>query len=845
MRKRTTQRMKDPIRVTTATKIWRRIRNLFSRTEWAVWLLGLKRNECQPVEPGLVIIQIDGLSKQQFDRAIQSGRMPFAKSLIEKEKYRNHLFYSGLPSSTPAVQAELFYGVPTVVPAFGFRDQQSGNLVRMFASEIACRVEQRLSESGDGLLAGGSSYSNVYGGGADEVHFCATSFGWSEFLSTLNPLQIALVMLLNFWMFARIVGLMALEFFLASFDFVRGIVSGRRFWQELLMIPARVVVVVLLRELVTIGASYDVARGLPIIHLNLLGYDEQAHRRGPESRFAHWTLRGIDRGLRRVWNAAHRGSGREYDFWIFSDHGQESTRPYEIEHGQLVQQVIAEVVESIDTVTVPLDEVETEDSLASSRKTPRFPTPANWIGLGWLVTMLFGEQDHDIQTRSRVVQTVTSGPVGFVYLLTDAGRSRRDEIAVRLVESKIPMCAYLDPQDHLTVVNRRGTFRIPEQAAQVFGDHPFIDELPADLERMVRHADSGEIVFFGWDGEQPTASFVLQNGAHAGPGIEETSAFALLPADTQIPENGRGTLRPNDLRLAALEFLGREQPEPATRFRPIFSGHQETVRILSYNVHACVGMDGQLSPRRIARVIAQSETDIVCLQELDVLRNRSGKVDQAHAIARELEMSHQFHPAWHLEEEQFGNAILTRFPMEVVRLQSLHHHRADRSRRSALSVRVMLSDGVFLDVINTHLSIYHQEQKIQARQLLDQWVRPSIAQGPVVLCGDFNAGPGSATHGMICQELRDVESFDSNRARRTLFSPFPIARVDHAFVSRDLVCQRVEVIDSRLAKMASDHLPLLFEIKVQAAEQACGSRSDVPVADRTGQQHLLGKMRNP
>jgi endonuclease/exonuclease/phosphatase family metal-dependent hydrolase len=62
-------------------------------------------------------------------------------------------------------------------------------------------------------------------------------------------------------------------------------------------------------------------------------------------------------------------------------------------------------------------------------------------------------------------------------------------------------------------------------------------------------------------------------------------------------------------------------------------------------VHRCVGVDGRLSPERIAEVIASCQADIVALQELDVCRARTGGVDQAHMIARRLGMEMHFHPA--------------------------------------------------------------------------------------------------------------------------------------------------------------------------------------------------------
>ena len=75
-------------------------------------------------------------------------------------------------------------------------------------------------------------------------------------------------------------------------------------------------------------------------------------------------------------------------------------------------------------------------------------------------------------------------------------------------------------------------------------------------------------------------------------------------------------------------------------------------RLLTYNVHRCVGVDRKLDVSRIAAVIAEHEPDIVCLQELDVGRARTGFVDQARAIAEQLAMSYHFHPAMRVEADR-------------------------------------------------------------------------------------------------------------------------------------------------------------------------------------------------
>ena len=91
------------------------------------------------------------------------------------------------------------------------------------------------------------------------------------------------------------------------------------------------------------------------------------------------------------------------------------------------------------------------------------------------------------------------------------------------------------------------------------------------------------------------------------------------------------------------------------------------LRLMTYNVHRCVGVDRDLNVERVAAVIADARPDIVALQELDVGRMRTRGVDQAHALAELLGMRSRFHPAMHVEEEQYGDAILTALPERLVR----------------------------------------------------------------------------------------------------------------------------------------------------------------------------------
>src|SRR5450432_1128024 len=97
-----------------------RLRRRLSRSEWAIRHLGLTPSEGTGEQPGVLLIQIDGLARSQLEHAMARGRLPFLRRLMHRNHYELHTFYPGLPSTTPAVQAELHYGLHSAVPAFAF-----------------------------------------------------------------------------------------------------------------------------------------------------------------------------------------------------------------------------------------------------------------------------------------------------------------------------------------------------------------------------------------------------------------------------------------------------------------------------------------------------------------------------------------------------------------------------------------------------------------------------------------------------------------------------------------------------------------------------------------------------
>ncbi|MBU1376509.1 MAG: endonuclease/exonuclease/phosphatase family protein [Alphaproteobacteria bacterium] len=237
-------------------------------------------------------------------------------------------------------------------------------------------------------------------------------------------------------------------------------------------------------------------------------------------------------------------------------------------------------------------------------------------------------------------------------------------------------------------------------------------------------------------------------------------------------------------------------------------------RIVTYNVHRCVGNDRRLDVARVAAVLAALKPDIVALQELDVGRRRTDRTDQAHEIARRLEMSHHFHAALEVEEERYGDAILTRYPERLVKVGALPGY--DRIRalepRGALWIEVEI-DGRPVQIINTHLGLVPREQQLQAAHLAGPaWLEHARCQGPAILLGDFNATASSLVYRTLTQRLLPARQLAKRKQPTSTFpSQLPVLRIDHLFVSRGIEVHDVSAPFDPLTRVASDHLPLVMD----------------------------------
>ena len=235
---------------------------------------------------------------------------------------------------------------------------------------------------------------------------------------------------------------------------------------------------------------------------------------------------------------------------------------------------------------------------------------------------------------------------------------------------------------------------------------------------------------------------------------------------------------------------------------------------MSYNVHSCVGTDGVRSAARIAEVIAPVDADVVCLQELDRSRPRSELVHQAEAIAEHLTMHFHFHPALRVAEEEYGDAILSKHPMSLQRAGELPFvaTRICRETRGALWVSVSVR-GLEWQIINTHFGLGRAERFAQATALLGpEWIGAASQWPRLAVCGDFNSHPGGRVHRLLASRLRDTQS---GWHTCTFPSRFPVVCLDYIFTGPSIRLDRLYTVRTPIARVASDHLPLVAELTAE------------------------------
>jgi endonuclease/exonuclease/phosphatase family metal-dependent hydrolase len=233
------------------------------------------------------------------------------------------------------------------------------------------------------------------------------------------------------------------------------------------------------------------------------------------------------------------------------------------------------------------------------------------------------------------------------------------------------------------------------------------------------------------------------------------------------------------------------------------------MRLLTYNIHKGIGgADRRYRLERIVQAIAAEEPDFVCLQEVDRNVRRTEYDDQPRLLADQLGAeAHLFQLNVPIHNGGYGNLLLSRWPFQRRHQVSLRH--GEKKPRGAQMVVVDTPEGA-LHLVNWHLGLREKERRWQADHLLAHALFRESWQLPTMIVGDYNdwrnvLGP----HSFDCHGF--AQATDPVAQYRSFPAFWPIASLDKVYHRGPLKVSEVRVVNHKLTRRASDHLPLVVD----------------------------------
>jgi len=538
--------------------------------------------------PGFILIQVDGLSHDHLMQAIRSGHMPHVSRLLATGRLTVAPWRCGLPSSTPAVQAGMMFGDRFDIPGYRWYEKDRGEIVTPQRLEQIRTVSDRISSGHRGILTGGSCYVSMFDGDADLALFTLTSLRRQRFFESIRGIGLLVLFLLSPLRVLRVMGLTLMNYLRNLTRRVRallrpGVLRPRDSLSPLLQALSSA----LFTEVQTFGIMLDIYRRVPAIYTNYTGYDEAAHRLGPDHPAAFRLLRGVDKRILQINRMRALYRRRTYDLYLMSDHGNTPAVPFSRQSGRtLGEHILAEVGkglslgETVETDTHLRERARhlcEELQALEERGSPRFR--------GTLVATRrridrrmrrSGTLDYNLE-RQRDVIVSPSGSLAHVYF--DVSERPLDLIEVMLVYPDLVDCLLKSPgigavigrADEQTIVLGRdgGTLDIGGEQGIVAAPHPLapygeVAYTTAQVHRLAHFPHSGDLILLGEVLPDGTAvTFEEQVATHGGMGGPQGRPFIAWP-----PERPLAAEALNDAEDLYPYFMRHYQAREAEADRP-------------------------------------------------------------------------------------------------------------------------------------------------------------------------------------------------------------------------------------------------------------------------------------
>ena len=471
-------------------------------------LLTLRRPQ-QGTEPGLLMVQLDGVSEPVLRWAVRAGNLPTIGRWLRTGTHAMRGWHTGLPSTTPAAQAGILHGASRQIPGFRWYEKPAGRLMVSNRPRDAAMIEPRLSD-GRGLLRdGGVSIGNVFSGDA-VVNLLTVSHarlpgrsarGWAAFMASPYGFTRALVLG---------VGEVFTELHQARLQRRRNLQPRvSRSGAFLALRPASM----LLRDVNVSLIAEQMARGAPAVYCDLVDYDEVAHHAGPARPESMRQLESLDRMLGVIERLGPEAA-RQYRIVVLSDHGQSQGATFRQRHGETLKQAVERfsAPDSTDAPSTPT-EASAEPGFPPSPVAPLLVVSSGNLALIYL---------------TRFPQRLDRATIDREYPQLIAGLAGHPGVGLVIVDDGGPVA-----------IGATGSHRLVDGTVQ--GADPLLPYGPharADLLRHQEAAHIGDLVLISSVDPvtDEVAAFEELVGSHGGLGGWQTDAMLVHPAEWQITQ---------------------------------------------------------------------------------------------------------------------------------------------------------------------------------------------------------------------------------------------------------------------------------------------------------------------
>ncbi len=240
------------------------------------------------------------------------------------------------------------------------------------------------------------------------------------------------------------------------------------------------------------------------------------------------------------------------------------------------------------------------------------------------------------------------------------------------------------------------------------------------------------------------------------------------------------------------------------------------MRLLTYNIHKGIGgRDRLYRLRRIIDVVEAENPDLVCLQEVARHLRRSHFDDQPGLLCRYFKSANYcYQPNVHLRTGGYGNLILSRWP--ILRKHQISLRLKTKKPRGAQLVVIQTPEGP-LHLVNYHLGLAEKERHWQVEHLLNHHLFRESIDLPTLIAGDANDWRNT-----LHKADFSVHGFQQVTTPISRFRSFPaylaLGSLDKVFSRGKIIVRHARVVHSQLARRASDHLPLVIDFHLDAAQ---------------------------